>query len=256
MILRRLGNKRANVPKYTPLMPPHEVYFEPFFGAGGMFFHKRPIAKHNYLNYLDGDIHNLFMVILNQPDELNRLLQITPYHVLTFKFMKTWQPVRDVERALRFIVLSNWSLLDKSDTLRLRLGNDKANTIAKLRKTIDFLLKPEMVIQFHCTDFRKFLHDYSTEQSKTYIFNDPPYIGTVNNYNTPKWTESDLADLVQANLATGCKFGVCEYTSPTVLAIAKEYGLHTIVISNEMALNKKARQEIYLTNYTHQQRLF
>ena len=40
MILRRLGNKKLIAEKIICHFPPHEIYIEPFFGAGGMFFNK------------------------------------------------------------------------------------------------------------------------------------------------------------------------------------------------------------------------
>lgn len=52
MILRRLGNKQAIAHKIIPYFPPHKIYIEPFFGAGGMFFNK-PKAKYNIVNDLD-----------------------------------------------------------------------------------------------------------------------------------------------------------------------------------------------------------
>ncbi len=69
VLLRRLGNKQRNAAKYLPLMPPHRIYFETFFGAGGMFFNK-PLADYSYLNDLDGDVYNLFRVVLERADEL------------------------------------------------------------------------------------------------------------------------------------------------------------------------------------------
>ena len=59
MILRRLGNKQAIAHKIIPYFPPHKIYIEPFFGAGGMFFNK-PKAKYNIVNDLDSDVFNLF----------------------------------------------------------------------------------------------------------------------------------------------------------------------------------------------------
>ena len=40
MILSRLGNKSAIADKIIQYFPSHEIYIEPFFGAGGMFFNK------------------------------------------------------------------------------------------------------------------------------------------------------------------------------------------------------------------------
>ena len=48
MILRRLGNKKKLVELIVPYMPSHTTYIEPFMGAGGMFFYKKPIANTIY----------------------------------------------------------------------------------------------------------------------------------------------------------------------------------------------------------------
>lgn len=40
MVLRRLGNKAKIAGKIAEHLPPHKIYIEPFFGAGGMFFNK------------------------------------------------------------------------------------------------------------------------------------------------------------------------------------------------------------------------
>lgn len=64
MILRRLGNKKKIAQEIQKHFPPHKIYIEPFFGAGGMFFNK-PKAKYNIVNDLDSDVFNLFQVVMN-----------------------------------------------------------------------------------------------------------------------------------------------------------------------------------------------
>ena len=59
MILRRLGNKKKIAKEIQKYFPPHKIYIEPFFGAGGMFFNKHK-AKYNIVNDLDSDVFNLF----------------------------------------------------------------------------------------------------------------------------------------------------------------------------------------------------
>ena len=71
MILRRLGNKQAIAQDIIKYFPEHNCYVEPFFGAGGMFFNK-PKANYNILNDLDSDVFNLFKVVVNQKEELER----------------------------------------------------------------------------------------------------------------------------------------------------------------------------------------
>ena len=57
MLIRRRGNKSKLAEKIIENFPPHEIYIEPFFGAGGLFFNK-PLAKFNILNDLDKNVIN------------------------------------------------------------------------------------------------------------------------------------------------------------------------------------------------------
>jgi DNA adenine methylase len=61
MILRRLGNKEKLAEKIYSTFPKHNVYLEPFFGTGSMYFLK-PRAMHNIVNDIDDDVFNLWNV--------------------------------------------------------------------------------------------------------------------------------------------------------------------------------------------------
>ncbi len=69
MILRRLGNKKEIAGEIQKHFPSHKIYIEPFFGAGGMFFYK-PMVRYNFLNDLDNDVFNLFMVVKDNKEAL------------------------------------------------------------------------------------------------------------------------------------------------------------------------------------------
>jgi DNA adenine methylase len=90
MILRRNGNKFQSAAKILPYFPDHKIYIEPFFGAGGMFFNK-PKAKYNFLNDIDDDVFNLFMVVKNEKDELYKRIYQMPIHATLMKHWKNRQ---------------------------------------------------------------------------------------------------------------------------------------------------------------------
>lgn len=50
-------------------IPAHDVYLEPFFGSGAVFFNKQP-AKIETINDLDDNVVNYFKVIREKSDEL------------------------------------------------------------------------------------------------------------------------------------------------------------------------------------------
>ena len=82
MILRRLGNKKKIAKEIQKYFPPHKIYIEPFFGAGGMFFNK-PKAKYNIVNDLDSDVFNLFQVVMNEKEaklDENNLQTLCKWH--------------------------------------------------------------------------------------------------------------------------------------------------------------------------------
>lgn len=60
------------------LFPPHQTYVEPFGGAAWVLLNKEPSPVEVY-NDIDGDVVNLFWALRERGEELQRLLQLTPY---------------------------------------------------------------------------------------------------------------------------------------------------------------------------------
>ena len=61
----RLGNKTSIAKDIIKHFPPHDLYIEPFFGAGGIFFNKTP-AKYNILNDNDQILFNFYQHIIHK----------------------------------------------------------------------------------------------------------------------------------------------------------------------------------------------
>ena len=78
------------------------VYLEPFAGSGAVFFNKKPGAVET-INDLDSNIVNLFRVLRDDPDELRRVLQLTPYsrEEYDLSFEECDEPI---EKARRYMV--------------------------------------------------------------------------------------------------------------------------------------------------------
>lgn len=104
-ILRWHGGKWLLAPWIISHMPPHRVYVEPFGGAASVLLRKDRSQCEVY-NDLDGEVVNLFRVLQSAPDQLGRLLDVTPY--ARSEFALAYEASDDpVERARRLLIRSH-----------------------------------------------------------------------------------------------------------------------------------------------------
>lgn len=249
MVLNRLGNKTKIASKVQSFFPSHTIYMELFLGAGGMFFNK-PKAKYNFLNDLDYDVYNLFRQIVDNKDAFIRQLQLTPITEKQFKeWGKGFRESNDLLNAIRFIIISNYGLYGKSNTLRIGAVNPKKIILKNIEFTFNYLNGS----YFFNTDFRNFFKkcDYKSNINKCFAYADPPYLETDNNYSN-SFNESDSYDLFQTLESSGCKWAMSEFNHPFILEQAKERNLNVIYIGERQNL-KNRRVEILVTNYENRQ---
>ena len=250
MILRRLGNKKRMAHKIIPYFPPHKIFVSPFFGAGGMYFNK-PKAKYNIVNDLDSDVFNLFQVVMNQKEELEKAFYMMPIHSDLLEYWKKHEETDPIKKALRFLFLSNFTYLGMQDTIKYGAENPKKMFYDRIDRTFELLSD----VQFNNKDFRKFLTSISfrseVEVNSSFIYNDPPFLDTTDNYSN-SFTEQDSLDLFNTLEETGCKWAMSEFDHPFILQQAKERNLNVIIIGERQNL-KNRRTEILVTNYRNSQ---
>src|SRR3990167_1612705 len=138
MILRRIGNKSKIAKDIQQHFPKHHTYIEPFFGGGGMFFNK-PKADHNFLNDLDADVFNLFQVVKDSKEEFVDMFEKMPIHNDLFEYWIKNEETSPINKAIRFVMLSNFSLYGKGDTLRLGCVKPKERLLENVDRTFDFM---------------------------------------------------------------------------------------------------------------------
>ncbi len=253
MILNRIGNKRKVAGKIMPHFPKHNFYIEPFFGAGGMFFSK-PKATYNIMNDLDSDVFNLYQVLQNQKMELYTAIYEMPIHFDLLAFWKKNKETEPVKKAVRFLLLSNFTFLGEGDALRLGISNQKKILLSLIDKT-NMLISD---VLFSNKDFEYFINSIALRDEKgkegAFIYCDPPYIGTADNYEN-SFKEADFVRLLECLIAKGTKFAVSEFDSDFVVDTAKSKGLNITTIGERQNL-KNRRTEILITNYENNNTLF
>lgn len=245
MILRRLGNKKKIAKEIQKHFPEHKIYIEPFFGAGGMFFNK-PKAKYNIVNDLDSDVFNLFQVLSTDHEKLKTSFYMMPIHSELLEYWKENKEEEPIRKALRFLFLSNLTFLGGGQQMRTRGDNSKQNILEDLKPTFDFLFD----VNFSNHDFKKFLNSIEFRGGE-FIYCDPPYLGTNDNYSD-SFKEQDSLDLFNTLEETKCKWAISEFDHPFILEQALRRGLNVIYIGERQNL-KNRRIEILVTNYENTQ---
>lgn len=254
MILRRLGNKGKIAEKIQSYFPTHKVYIEPFFGAGGMFFNK-PKAKFNIVNDLDSDVFNLFNVVMNQKEELEKAFYMMPIHSDLLNYWKENEETEPIKKALRFLLRSNFTYSGTGTALIFTFADSKGQLLKMLDETNKIIFD----VQFDNDDFRRFLRKPNFTKganfrSESFIYCDPPYLETTDNYSN-SFTEADSSDLFDSLKETGCKFAMSEFDHPFIIEQATKRGLNIITIGERHNL-KNRRVEILINNYQNAPTLF
>lgn len=226
-----------------------------FFGAGGEFFNT-PKAKFNTLNDLDDDITNLFIVVKERKDELIKEVLEVPISQSLIAYYNKNTTDDPLQKALRFLVLSNFTYLGKKDTLRFSIGNEKSN----LLKNIDWVYPRLSDVRIMCEDFRNVIPKLSFSEKlitkdEAFVYLDPIYLDTVHSYNVPKWTKDDTYDCFQIMDNCGIKCAMSEFNHPFVLSEAKRRGFNVTKIKERRNI-KSRKTEYLITNYDQENRLF
>jgi len=246
MLAHKIGGKAAIAAKTIALFPQHVSYVEPFFGAGGLFFNK-PRAQYNIMNDKDAEVYNLFTVVRDRLAELETVWLNLPIHNALLQHYRKHIPEDPIQRAARFLFMSNYTYLSSGTTLRMSQHNMRLNTRDALRATQKMLID----VVFHNTDFLPFIKSLAfrsfREVRKTFIYLDPPYIGTSNNY-MHQFTEEQALQLFDAVIETGCRFAYAEFDNPFIIEQARARKLQVISLGERKNL-KNRRTEILITNY-------
>lgn len=246
MILNRLGNKKAIATEIQKYFPKHDVYIEPFFGAGGMFFNK-PKAKYNIVNDLDSDVYNLYRQLIDNKEELVKWIELTP---ITEKQFKEWgkgkREKTDLLNAVRFLILSNFGFYGLYNSISVGAFNTKQIIINNIESTFS-LIKD---VTFLNSDFRNIFNKIKNKESKlntTFCYCDPPYLGTDDNYSN-SFTKQDCIDLFDCLQASGLKFAISEFNNPFIIEQAKQRGLNVNYVCERQSI-KNRNIEVLITNY-------
>jgi DNA adenine methylase len=184
-VLKYPGAKNRIADWICGYIPKHDVYLEPFAGSLAVLFNKEPCHIETV-----GDLHdevvNYFRVMRDRRDELQRLIELTPYSRKEYELAYE-ETDDDVERARRFCVRC-WMGFGCSNLYRngFKSGQQSsspnpARAWSKLPEVMAEASKRLKNVQIECIPALELIRRYDTKDVFMYV--DPTYLhGTRKNY--------------------------------------------------------------------------
>jgi DNA adenine methylase len=257
--LKWVGGKTKLIPQYAALnLIPTEfnTYFEPFLGGGAMFFHLQNIGLINraLLSDLNADLINCYLEVKNNLPLVKG--QVEQYEIdhceEYFNYLKKNHVSNErFYRAAKFIYLnkacrSGMYRVNKKGEFNVPVGmpGQKIYQPTLLNNANLSLNKGNIAVIN--TSFFNIAH---LPQPGDFVFLDPPYYGTFNNYTQEGFGENEqvkLRDICRKYSKNGVKFLLCNSHNSFILDLyaSREFKINEVWRSGTINSKSKKRDEV------------
>jgi site-specific DNA-adenine methylase len=265
--LRTLGNKAKLMPLLVNYFPNGISVFIDMFARSleCSFYMIKHFPKIKvFASDNDSNVSNLWNLIFNENiqqrnkdvSQLLELIECTGINQNVWELCKENKFETNIYKAFSFLYLSNFGYMGKPETL---LHDTQDNGIEILIKSIKDILKfyADKITFIHpdFIDISLPMRDRMKQYYNQFVFCDPPYLNKGNNYEDKDWNEIKLRALIEKNIKSGLKFGICEFWNNETDKIFNEYNLNINLVSERV--NLKTRDTgIFATNYKPEKLLF
>jgi DNA adenine methylase len=221
------GGKQAILHHILPMIPPHKVYTECFFGGGSVFWAKNPSPNETINDRMDAAI-NFYRILKTRHSELHKWIDGSlisrTLHTEAKKITLGKTPCADdVKRAWAFWYACNFSFANKLGG-GYKYSNDMhtsvTQTLAIKKREFTALLAARLENAYiENEDAIKVLRSRNVADAFHYL--DPPYMGADQGHYKG-YTETQFGDLLQF-LEQECKgaFLLSNYPSPLLEEFAQ-----------------------------------
>lgn len=240
----RAGNKYVLRNEIIPLIPEHDIYVEPFFGSGAIFFSKQK-ALINIINDLDDKTINNIKLLIRSPSDLTKYKQDIDTTEKAKAFFNR-KPKSDADK----LIIEKIRACNGFNNREVRTDKDIYKGINPFStiKNIDLYKKKLEGVHIFNLDYRKIIKKFDTPS--TFFFLDPPYENT-----DPKWGYAEDKDTFDFNELKKTlkkikgKFLMTINDSPAMRELFKDFNVKPFTAFTNSLILGKERKELFISNY-------
>ncbi len=220
------GGKQTMARHILPLIPPHNLYCEPFAGGAAIFFSKQP-SEVEILNDTNRELINFYRVVQSDFTSLEKEVQITLHsrdlHRKASVIYNNPDMFSELKRAWALWVLStqgfaalidgSWGFEVSKNTLAKKIENKKQAF------TIDLAIRLQNV-QLECADALYVIR--SRDSADSFFYVDPPYFNSdMGHYDG--YSKEDFSSLLKLLSGIKGRFLLSSYPSDILEAFTREF---------------------------------
>lgn len=243
------GGKRAILPQILPYVPKnYNRYFEPFLGAGALFFTLQP--KKAFLSDMCEELIDTYLAIRVDPQgiiwRLKRHLNNQNWYYSTRRINPADLSIFD--RAARFIYLNRTCFnglyrVNSRGQFNVSFGNYKNPNICD-EKNLIAVSKALENVSFRYGDF-----SYVAERARygDFVYLDPPYYGGFTHYTAEGFMKEDqerLASMFHTLVANGAKPLLSNSNTSLIRDLYRDYKIIEIEAPCSIAAKVSSRGKV------------
>lgn len=248
------GGKQTLAARIVELIPSHNLYCEPFFGGGAVFFTK-PKSEVEVINDINGEVINFFKVVKKRQVELEKEIKATLHSRELFKKARVVyenpELFDEVKRAWAFWTLTNQGFAGMVTSWGFGKTPSKERTLKKKREAFSVKEYGERLsaVQIECNDALKVID--RCDAKDTFFYIDPPYFNSDQGHYGG-YTKEDYVRLLEKLRKIKGKFLLSSYPSAELRAYSRKYKWKSTSVKKAVAVTKhtdKEKTEMMVMNY-------
>ncbi len=251
------GGKQSMLPIILPVIPAHQLYCEPFFGGGAVFFAKEP-SKIEVINDTNREVVNFYRTVQNDFVSLEKEIRISLHsrdlHRKARVIYENPDMFNELKRAWAFWLLANQSYMSTLDggwSYDNQTGKSARKATNKREGFTENYAIRLQGTQIECCDAIRIIN--SRDSKDTFFYLDPPYYNA-NMGHYDGYTIEDFELLLKTLSKIEGKFLLSSYPSDILREYTAKNGWHSKEITGGIQTGarqskRKAKTEVLTGNY-------